>query len=83
MATMVTAVLPFPKGEAAMTVPAEATTMRSPDTRNSLATITRSTHEETAPRSRRKQSATTTTSLSAMGSRNLPKVVTSFLLRAR
>ena len=80
---MVVAVFHLPSELAAMTVPLAATTMRRPDTRNSRATTSSSTHEFTRPCSSRKQRATMTTSLSAMGSRNLPKVVTSPLLRAR
>ena len=83
METIVVAVFHLPRLLAAMTVPSEATTMRRPDTRNSLATMMRSTHAETAPCSSRKHSDTMTTSLSAIGSRNFPNVVTSLRLRAR
>ena len=83
MEVMVVAVFHLPRLLAAMTTPLEATTMRRPETRNSREITTRSTQLPTTPCSSRKQSETTTASLSAMGSRNLPKVVTSLRDRAR
>ena len=81
--TIVVAVFHLPRLLAATTVPLVATIMRRPLTRNSRATTTMGTHGLTRSQASSTSSAATTSSLSAMGSRNLPKVVTSPRLRAR
>ena len=83
IATIVVAVFHLPRLPAATTTPSEASTMRSPLTRNSRATTMTVTQGLTSPHDCSTTSAETTASLSAIGSRNLPKLVTSPRLRAR
>ena len=82
MATIVKAVFNLPQIPAATTIPSLATTSLSPVTINSLASII-TTATGSIQRSKVKLiSATMTSSLSASGSRNLPKFVTKFCSRA-
>ena len=81
-ATIVNAVFSFPHIPAATTTPSFAVTSRRPDTINSRATIIITGTEPITPRSTMHISAETTSTLSARGSRNFPKVVTRLLLRA-
>ena len=83
MATICATVLALPYQLAAMTTPWLAATMRMPETMNSRARMTITTHEGSTESSTSASSAAATSILSASGSMNLPKVVTSPRLRAK
>jgi len=76
-------VFALPYQLAAMTTPSEAASMRRPDTMNSRVRMMSATHEGKIWSSHNARSAAATRILSASGSMNLPKFVTSPLLRAR
>ena len=78
MATICRAVLTLPKLLAGMTTPSTAATILRPDTANSLPTIKMAVQDDTRPISTRVNNAAATNSLSAKGSINWPKRVTSF-----
>ena len=80
--TIVTAVLTLPDLPAAMTFPLLAATIRIELTRNSRAIMMTTATEEASPSSIKAISAAKTSTLSATGSRNLPKSVIRFRLRA-
>ena len=61
----------------------EAASIRTPDTANSRARISATTHRLQTPSRIMYRKATVVSSLSARGSANLPKSVTIFHLRAR
>ena len=83
MATICATVFALPYQLAAMTTPWLAATMRMPDTMNSRVRMTSATHEGSTPSSMSASRAAATRILSAKGSMNLPKFVTSPRLRAR
>ena len=82
IATICVTVLIFPPFEAAMMIPSEAATMRTPDTINSRETIITTIHAGRRWSSTKDMSAATTSILSANGSINFPKLVTMPRLRA-
>ena len=77
MATICATVFALPYQLAAMTTPWLAATMRMPDTMNSRVRMTSATHEGSTPSSMSASRAAATRILSAKGSMNLPKFVTS------
>ena len=83
MAIIWNTVLNLPYHEAAITSPLLAATMRTPLTMNSRATIISTGQLGSDPSSISTSSAATTSTLSAKGSMNLPKSVTSPRERAR
>ncbi len=83
MAIICETVLALPHQLAAMTSPLLAATMRTPDTMNSRASMTSTGHDGSTASSTRASSAAATSILSASGSMNLPKSVTSPRLRAK
>ena len=83
MAMIWVTVLALPYQLAAMTVPLLAATMRMPETMNSRVRMMSAGHDGSTPSSISDSSAAATRILSASGSMNLPKSVTSPLLRAR
>jgi hypothetical protein len=82
MHTIVDAVLTFPDIAAAMTLPSAAAIMRIPLTANSRISTMASTHAGMSPQATSISIAAVTSALSASGSMNLPKSVTSPRLRA-
>ena len=76
-------VFALPYQLAAMTTPLSAATMRMPDTMNSRAKMMSTGQEGRTLSSTSARSAAQTRILSASGSMNLPKFVTSPRLRAR
>ena len=83
METIVVAVLYLPSLSAATTTPAALATMRRALTSSSRNRIMKTDHTVTAPKSKNSSKAENTSSLSAMGSKNLPKSVISLRERAR
>ena len=83
MATIWNTVLALPYQLAAITAPSLAATMRTPETMNSRARMTSTTQLGSDPSSTSARSAAATRILSASGSMNLPKSVTSPRLRAK
>ena len=83
IAKIVTNVLALPNQLAAMMIPSLLATIRRPETMNSRATMISAIHEGSVPSSQKASSAAQTSILSASGSRNFPKVVTSLRERAR
>ncbi len=83
IATIWTTVLTLPYHEAAMTVPSADATIRRPLTMNSREMMTNAIHAGSTSSSTSASSAAVTSSLSASGSMNLPKVVISLRERAR
>lgn len=76
MAIICITVLIFPHQLAAITNPSDAAMVLKPETANSLAIITIAAHAGTNCNSTKDISAAVTSSLSAKGSINLPKLVT-------
>ncbi len=83
MATICVTVFTLPHQLAAITTPSLAATIRMPDTMNSRAMIMRATHDGRTCCSTSTSNAAVTSSLSASGSMNFPRVVTSLRLRAK
>ena len=83
MAIIWNTVLNLPYQLAEMTVPLLAATMRTPETMNSRATMMSATQLGSDPSSINAKRAAMTRILSASGSMNLPKSVTSPRLRAK
>ena len=81
-AAICSTVLTLPDRPAAMTRPCSTATRRRPLTTNSRATNTTHIHADMRSRSTMTMNAVTVSSLSAMGSMNLPKLVTRPRLRA-
>jgi len=82
MATICTIVLILPHQLAAITMPSEAASTLNPVMMNSLLMIIMATTEDILPISTKITRAAVTRILSASGSINFPKLVTSFLFRA-
>ena len=75
-------VFTLPRGPAAITTPFSTATRRKPLTRNSRPSISMHTQSGMRPWAVNTIMALITSSLSAMGSMNLPKLVIRFRLRA-
>ena len=76
MATIWKTIFFFPSSSALITFPSDTAIERSPVIANSLPTITTTIQAGARPRGISMMRAAETMSLSANGSRNLPKVVT-------
>ena len=83
METIVVAVLYLPSLSAATTTPAALATMRRALTSSSRNKMMNTDQTVTVPKSKNSSKAENTSSLSAMGSMNLPKSVISLRERAR
>ena len=83
MAIICVTVFALPYQLAAITLPSAAASMRMPDTMNSRQRMMNTGQEGSTPSSMSTSSAAVVRILSASGSTNLPKFVTSCLLRAR
>lgn len=83
MAAISNTILYFPHQLAEIIIPLDIATVRSPLTANSLPIITTAIHAETLSSSTSGMRAAVISILSAIGSNNLPRVVTWFVLLAR